>query len=162
MPKTEEKTETSKQEVVKTNGSMSGTTHNFLLGLAGVVVIALVFCAGVATQRHERLKQLPIVGSIGMRGGFMGGRVRGEHGFFTNNNGTVLSGKITNVNGNDFTLDQNGTSKTIKTDSNTRFGGLGIGGLKSGDQVTVVGTANTDGSIQARSVNVATANNPST
>ena len=85
----------------------------------------------------------------------------GEHHFgggFINDqqNSIIMTGKIASVNGNDFTIDQNGSSKTVKTDTNTHFAGVGIAGLKSGDTITVAGSTNSDSSVQALSVAVTT------
>ncbi|HSX44840.1 MAG TPA: DUF5666 domain-containing protein [Candidatus Saccharimonadales bacterium] len=128
--------------------------HKLLLALVGVLVLLMVFCFGMAAQRVHREPAMTFgkFGGIGMTG------PRSVHmgrGFgFNNPNAAALTGKVTAVNGTSFTLDQNGSSKTIKTDDKTAFGGVGINGLKTNDQVTIVGTTNSDGSVQASDVRV--------
>ncbi len=133
--------------------TINPTTRNILLGAGLIVIILLAFGAGIHANDYRHNRGISSVGfgpymtrKPGFRGGY-GGNTQTQ-------NGIVLSGKVTAVNGNDFTVDQNGSSKTVKTDSNTRFRGVGINGLKSGDQVVVSGTTNSDGSIQALSVGV--------
>jgi hypothetical protein len=136
-------------------------TRNLILIVAGVVVVAAAFLTGMQVADNQRGPvgfgkfgpETMRVGGPGFRGRYGGG--------VNTQNGIVVSGKVTAVNGNDFTVDQNGSSKTVKTNGNTGFRGVGISGIKSGDQVVVSGTTNSDGSIQALSVSVATATNAS-
>lgn len=132
----------------------NNTNRNFLLTVVSVLVLLLAFGAGMAVQHHERTRSLGFIRPIGMHELGDGPHMSSHEFFGATSNTTALSGKITAVNGTDFILDQNGTSKTIKTDSNTHFGGVGIGGLKNGETVSLVGTANSDGSIQAAGVRV--------
>jgi len=132
--------------------NVNSSSRYLIFGLAGLVILVIVFWAGMATENHKRQQVVTPLGPTGVRM-FGGGRFYGGRDYFNNQNGTAVSGNVTAVNGSDFTVNQNGTSKTVKTDSNTRFIGVGIDGLKAGDQVTAAGTANSDGSIQA--INVA-------
>lgn len=148
---------------VSTLKPSNNTVKYIAVGVAGLAVLVLVFFAGArAEQHHNRAVNRPITaGGFGFAGG--GRRFGGGGRYFGGQqNGTVLSGNVTAINGNSFTLNENGSSKTINTDSNTRFAGVGIDGLKSGDNVRVAGTANSDGSIQALSVIIAQPNLSST
>ncbi len=140
----------------KQKQQISSTTRNILLGAGILAVVLVAFGAGIQARDYHRRS----VETIGFGGTFTKD-MRGFRGRYggppQTENGIVLSGKVTAVNGNDFTVDQNGSSKAVKTDGNTVFRGVGISGLKSGDQVVVSGTTNSDGSIQAMSVVVGAA-----
>lgn len=126
--------------------------RNLLIAAIGIMGLLIVFTAGMVAQRHDQIEQIRFnrpMGRLSMDGEHhFGGR------FFDDNTDAVISGKVTAINGNDFIIDQNGSTKTIKTDTGTRFAELGINGLKVDDQVTVIGTTNSDSSVQASRVAV--------
>lgn len=157
-PKQAVKTEAPKPKTVAHNPN----TRTALFAVVGVLVVVAAFLAGVQVADNQRRPMT--IGGFGVGEGPSfrtgGGKgFRGRYGGGTNTqNGIVITGKVTNVSGNDFTVDQNGSSKTVKTDSDTAFRGVGIGGIKSGDQVSVSGSTNSDGSIQALMVSVGSTN----
>ena len=93
-----------------------------------------------------------------MRGGFRGGMMGRGHRFRggLNSNGFVIGnavgGKVTAVNGQQFTIDASGTTKTVQITDTTRFPVNSGTQVKVGDQVIVSGEQDSKGVIQATRV----------
>ena len=115
--------------------------HGWLYGLGGLLILLIVFAAGVGVAHHRTLaRQDRIMVGSGLVRGFGGGE-RGmmmERGGINTGNQSRLSGVVTNVNGSNFTLAGAGTTNTITTSSSTTY--QGGSQVKQNDTVMVFGT----------------------
>lgn len=129
----------------KTNRlSTRNMNHGWPYGLLGVLIILVVFMAGMGVARHHQLERT---------GGFFGGPGPGrvgmhERGFRTTGGGvgagTISNGQsrargvVTSVNGSDFTLAGNGSTTNVTTNSSTQY--QDGNQVKQNDTVIVFGT----------------------
>src|SRR5690349_19499667 len=91
------------------------------LGLAAILAVVLIFLAGMAADRvnnPHRPMMAKFAGGFSRFGG-MGGR-RGFGGGFSSNQNRI-SGVVTSVNGDNFTVAGNGSTNTVVTNSSTQY-----------------------------------------
>ena len=110
-----------------------------------IIVAALGgFFGGMAYQKSQKTQFA----------GRFGGRFGGGNG----NNFTPVRGQVLNMDTNSITVKQmDGTTKIVVISSSTAFvesQKTTIGNLKTGNNVLVVGTSNSDGSVTATNVSI--------
>lgn len=128
----------------KTNRmSTMNVSHGWLYGVLGVLIILVVFMAGMGIARHRQVARTggflsgPGSAKIGMRQ--RGFRTGGGFGGGANSNGqSRTSGVVTAVNGSDFTLAGNGSTTNVTTNSSTQY--QDGNQVKQNDTVIVFGT----------------------
>lgn len=111
--------------------------RGWLYGLAGLVILVIVFIAGAAVGNHRNIARGVFYGNqgagvIGPRRA-MGGLGRGL--YSTQNR---ISGVVTSVNGSTFTVAGNGSTTTVTTSSSTQY--QGGNSVMQNDSVLVYGT----------------------
>jgi ABC-type Fe3+-hydroxamate transport system substrate-binding protein len=133
------------------------------LGLIGAVLLAGGFVGGIAVGKHNSSSTSSSTATPGSgqrsRGGFGGGNGGANGGAngggFGGGRGGV-SGTVTAVNGSTITVtDSTGKSVTVDTSPQTTvtIGKTGaVSDLTAGQQVTVIGTTDSGGTVTARSV----------
>ena len=120
----------------------------------GVVVLGLVFYAGLSIGKGSVVSQSPVnqSGTRGFGGQGQGGMGRGGQ------NGNFAGGEVISKDDKSLTVKlRDGSSKIVFISGSTevlKFATGTIADLSIGEQVTVSGSANTDGSITAQSVQV--------
>jgi hypothetical protein len=128
-------------------------------GIVGIVIVSLIvgYIAGAHLGKSKAVIGRPGAGAFGQFGGQTG--VRAGAGARTNfGSGGVASGEIISKDATSITIKLrdggsriiflSGTSTIAKSESGT------AADLATGQQVTVMGTANSDGSIMAQSVQI--------
>jgi len=165
------------EKVTQTSPTVGGTTvgHHplsspyFWLIISSAVLLALIIAGIVAAAiRHHEMEQQanrPGYGwsSLVTGSGPFGGRTHGYYWSTTSSqdgptttttvtNYTYTSGVVTKVSGDSLTVAGNGKAETIKTNSSTQY----IGDTKPAvnDSVTIVGTADSKGTITATQIRV--------
>ncbi len=118
-----------------------------------VVVAVIFFFAGNAYGKHKAANAVTAtVGQYGSRSGGFAGGMRGGAG------GGIVSGTVVSADANSITV-QSGTagSKIVLVSPSTTVAKSVTGSLADiavGSTVTVIGTANSDGSVSATSVQI--------
>ena len=137
--------------------------------LAAVLVCGLFFTAGSLAQKHfgpstgTAATGVPDFAAGGFPGGGFpgGGQAAGapsgaDSGTTTNTTGPAVIGKVTKVDGDTITVeDFGGTTHIVNTDTSTKIveeNALPLADLTAGSSVTVTGTTNDDGTINATRV----------
>jgi hypothetical protein len=112
-----------------------------LLGIIIVIlVLALVFIGGIATGRiADNSNNQPGPAHMGMR--HVGQGHGGLHGLLGDSQ-NVVSGAITNISGNSFTVAGGGTTTQVTTSSSTQY--KGASSVKVNDTVIAIGNKNGD------------------
>lgn len=122
-------------------------SRNWLYGLVGLLVLAIVFMAGVGIANHRGFNNVGPGKRFGMA---MGPR---RNGIFRQgigaSQGNRISGVVTSVNGGDFTIAGNGSTTNVTTSSSTQY--QNGNSVKQNDTVVVFGTT-TNGTITATEV----------
>jgi hypothetical protein len=149
--------EPQKQEV-KNADTQKRRAGTLVLVAGGLVILALGFGAGWLS-RHESADRLIGSGFMHKADAFEGGRPMMKNHFIGGEDvnptdGTEyshLSGVVTQVNGDTFTIAGNGTTKTIKTNGDTSYNvtankvsvndSVIVKGSKSGDTFTATGVS---------------------
>lgn len=119
--------------------------QGWLYGLLALVVLVLVFIAGLAVANNRvgpYHRAYFDDGGVGMM------QHRGMNGFgmlgsnFTKNGQTRASGVVTSVNGSNFTIASSGATQKITTSDSTQYQGGNT--VKQNDTVIVWGTESND------------------
>src|SRR4051812_16005669 len=106
--------------------STFNNNRGWLYGLAGLVVLILVFMAGAGIANHRHGEMGFKYGGVARApGGFGGGRRFGGagQGTVTINGQTRTSGVVTSVNGSSFTLAGHGSTTNVTTSGSTQYQG---------------------------------------
>ncbi len=162
------KADSIKKTDIKAAGTLANKKNQKILILVVVgAIVAVILGADVFAALHFRNGRFVKRGPLNGRGGYYGmmggyghmGMIRGGYGFRGGNyggNGAVsanrISGKVTAVNGQTFTIDASGTTKDVQITSDTRFPINSSTGVKTGDQVLVIGQQDSSGKIQATQI----------
>jgi Domain of unknown function (DUF5666) len=147
------------EQPTKATESKQPTNRHTLAVVAGVVIVA-VLCFSVGWFGHVRAERNDVsLQPFAVHEGGMG-----ERGFkddlMNPTDGTAatrLSGVVTQVNGNTFTIAGNGTTKTITTNNSTTYN-TGSNKVTVNDSVLVAGT-DSNGTFTASSVHVLNSGN---
>lgn len=127
--------------------------RGWLYGLGAVVIVAIVFAAGVGVANHRSQEVFVRTGNMMGEpgGGFgFGHRAYGErfYGGGTSTSGqTRVAGVVTAVNGSNFTVAGHGSTTNVTTNSSTQYQD-GSSQLKQNDSVIIFGTES-NGTITA-------------
>lgn len=125
----------------KRSATQPSLTHNpWVIGAAGIVVLVLVFAAGYSTAQRKNNRRSPVGSMIGSSYGYSRRFGRGFGGHFDMNSANRVSGVVTSVNGNNFTIAGNGSTATVVTNNSTQY--TGGNQVKVNDSVLVFGTSN--------------------
>jgi hypothetical protein len=113
-------------------------SRNWAYGLGAVLLLLVVFMAGVGVANHHRMRN-----NIGLAGGYAArfagpGHRKMMAGDFRTNSGDRTSGVVTAVNGSSFTLAGHGATTNVVTNSSTQYRGGNT--VKQNDSVLVFGT----------------------
>jgi hypothetical protein len=127
-------------ETKPTRVSAVNINHSWLYGLVGILILLVVFMAGVGAANHHNRMVRP---SGAMAGGFSKRIFGGERGFRADggqlsNVGNSTRGVVTAVNGASFTLAGNGATTNVTTNSSTQYQDGNT--VKQNDTVIVFGT----------------------
>ena len=125
----------------------------WLYGLLGIIVLILVFIAGVSAADHRGANRaFPGAKVMALRGEF---GVQ-KHGFgpfgggmASNNGQTRTRGVVTSISGSSFTIAGNGSTTNVDTNSSTQY--QNGNQVKQNDSVLVFGT-NSKGTITATQI----------
>jgi hypothetical protein len=120
--------------------STVNVNHSWLYGVAGLLVLLVVFMAGAGIANHHRMMERGIVTSGGF-GKELGGRRHGLMAIGGNNladGQNRTTGVVTAVNGSSFTLAGHGSTTNVTTNSSTQYQGGNT--VKQNDTVAVFGT----------------------
>ncbi len=140
-------------ETVKNNG---GKAAYMLMG-AGItfafLILLFVGIFAVAHITHRNLLQESKTAGVTFNREFdfsgPGKMLHGGGRFAMNN---VTNGKVTEVNGQTFTVDDSGTNVKVQITSDTRFPVKSATSVKTGDQVNVWGEKDSTGVVQAERI----------
>jgi hypothetical protein len=125
-------------------------------GAAVLVLVGLVAGVWMHIDR-EHNRQNPMISMVGERGIMRMGLENGSSINPTDGSTiTRLTGVVTQVNGDSFTIAGNGTTKTIKTDSNTSYNTTDKK-VSVNDSVIVTGT-DSNGTFTATTVSIVNVN----
>jgi len=117
-----------------------------------VVAAAGGFYAGIQYQKSQRASQF--AGRSGGNGQGFAGRFGGQNGGSI----TPIRGQVLSIDNNSITVKQtDGTTKIIVLSSTTAFNQsqkASKSDLKTGDNVMVIGSTNSDGSVTASNVSI--------
>jgi hypothetical protein len=143
-----------KEKVAKAESEKVGTpsphTANWILaGIVVFIVLVVLLTGAVFTFRlaHRILPDVRNETTVSRVYGFPGHRNFDGRGRINGVNN--ISGKVTTVSGQTFTIDVNGQSKTVLILDTTRFPINSATSVKTGDQVVVFGQQDSKGVIQA-------------
>ncbi len=154
MAETTSKTTKNDDKPAKTDSwSTRQVPHSWLYGLGGLLILLIVFAAGMGVAHHRTLaRQNNIMVGSGLARGFgtrQRGMMFGGGQQVNTDNQSRLNGVVTSVNGNSFTLAGGGTTNTVTTSSSTQY--QGGSQVKQNDTVVVLG-AISNGSFNATQV----------
>ena len=128
---------------------------NMMVLLAVILIVVAAaggFYAGLQYQKSQRGDQF--AGRFGVNGQGFGGRLGGANGA----NFSPVRGQILSISDNSITVkQQDGTTKIVVVSSTTAFANTQKAektDLKTGDNVMVEGTINSDGSVTASNVSI--------
>lgn len=124
-------------------------SNGLILALAGLVIIIVLLFSGFFFFHFTNRSFMGMRNRFAINRTFNQGNFRGSmgHGRFMGANS--VSGKVTSVNNLSFTIDQNGTTKTVQISSTTRFPINSATKVVVGDQVVIRGGQDNQGVIQA-------------
>ena len=160
----QEEKETTKQEYMQSWRNRPWRGAGLVIG---VVIVIVAFMVGAAVSRHRYSTELPgkqvVIG--GMMGtqqaprGMMGGRgMRGGRPGTSSAPEDRVLGAVTAINGNSITVRVEGASQAVAVSSTTSFYKNGAiakqSDLAQDDVVTVVGTPDSSGTIQAQVITI--------
>jgi hypothetical protein len=131
--------------------------HNHLAKSLLIVLgafLILVVIAGGTMAAFRLFNRGRVVGAVENRGmmnfgGFRGGMMGGYRLGIGQEDDNVLTGTVKTVNGSKFTVDVNGTTKTVEISSDTRFPVNSATKVAVNDKVVVIGEQDSNGVIQA-------------
>lgn len=140
----------------------SNTNKKVVTGVVAVIIAVVIFYGGMKYgQAHAQSTNAFAAGNFqgraqGANGGTFAGRTGGARANFTN--GGVVAGEILSKDATSITVKlQTGGSKIVFTSGTTQVMKQATGSrddLSVGTNVNVIGTANSDGSITAQSVQI--------
>jgi hypothetical protein len=145
------------KEVIEQEPKTVSNHRNWVNGAVAALIVILIFLAGTSFANHHRqdMQSKHIFATQG--GPFGAGLERGTRGGMhgtlgdstTSNGETHLSGVVTAVNGDSFTVAGSGATTSVTTNSSTQYKGGNT--VKQNDTVIVVGTS-ANGTLTATNV----------
>ena len=130
--------------------------HGWLYGLVGLIILLLVFMAGLGIANHDRWgRNVNFVSKSSAMPLERHGRFMMGDGGFGNN--TTINGQsrdegvVTSVSGSSFTLAGHGATTSVTTNSSTQYQGGNT--VKQNDTVVVWGTES-NGTLTATAVSI--------
>ena len=155
--KVDEKTKAEERPAVPARSNYLSTGpagRGWLYGLGAVVILVIVFAAGVGVANHRQSMVVRTGSFSGTAGGGFGfgrrGSGAGGFGGGTSPSGqTRVNGVVTAVSGSDFTIAGNGTTTNVTTDSSTQYQNGST--VKQNDSVLIFGTQS-NGTIAASQI----------
>ena len=125
--------------------------------VAVIIIGGASFYAGTTYQSSQRPRYVPMGGQFGGMQD-QGGTGSGPGRFSGQGGGTPFSGEVVEKDDKSVTIKlQDGTSKTVTITGSTTINKTAKGSvsdIKQGERIFVMGTENSDGSVEARTVQI--------